>query len=208
MYDIGFDKSNPYEIPEKLVKPMDKEKIRKGIRLILEGIGDDPDRPGLSETPDRFARMCEEIFAGMKTDPASVIKILPGEEHDAIILLRDIPFYSMCEHHFIPFLGHCHVAYVPKSGICGISKLARTVEVFARRLQVQERLTTQIADALMEALDPKGVMVVISAEHLCMTMRGVRKPGTKTVTSCLRGVFMKDPKTRAEAMALIHDRKE
>ncbi len=187
---------------------MDREKIKKGITLIMEGIGEDVSRSGLLETPDRFARMCEEIFAGMNVDVKDVMKILPGEQHDEIVLIKDIPFYSVCEHHFIPFLGRCHVAYVPKTGICGISKLARLVEMFARRLQVQERLTTQIADAVMESLDPKGVMVIMEAEHLCMTMRGVRMPGAKTVTSCLRGVFMKNPKTRAEAMALIGDRKD
>jgi GTP cyclohydrolase I len=187
---------------------MNKSKIEKGIRLIIDGIGEDPGRPGLKETPRRFYRMCEEIFAGASVNPGRLIKILPGEEHDEIVLIKDIPFYSMCEHHFIPFLGRCHVAYVPKDGICGISKLARVVETFARRLQVQERLTTQIADTVMAGVKPKGVMVIVEAEHLCMTMRGVKKPGAVTVTSCLRGVFMTDPKTRAEAMALIHDRRD
>ena len=187
---------------------MNKSKIEKGIRLIIEGIGDDPNRPGLKETPQRFYRMCEEIFACSFADPEKIIKLLPGEKHDEIVLIKDIPFYSMCEHHFIPFLGKCHVAYIPKDGICGLSKLARVVETFARRLQVQERMTTQIADTVMKGVKPKGVMVIIEAEHLCMTMRGVKKPGAMTVTSCLRGVFMTDPKTRAEAMALIHGRRD
>ena len=151
--------------------------------------------------------MCDEIFAGMNQKPEEIIKLLPDEKHNEIILVRDIPFYSVCEHHFIPFLGLAHVAYVPGESICGISKLSRTVEMFARRLQVQERLTVQVADTLNVHLKPKGVMVIMEAEHLCMTMRGIKKPGAKTVTSCLRGSFMKDPKTRAEAMALIN-RKE
>jgi GTP cyclohydrolase IA len=188
---------------------MNKAKIEKGIKLVIEGIGDDPNRPGLKETPGRFYRMCEEIFSCIEEkEPEKIIKILPGERHDEIVLIKDIPFYSMCEHHFIPFLGRCHVAYIPKEGICGLSKLARVVETYARRLQVQERLTTQIADSIMKGVKPKGVMVIVEAEHLCMTMRGVKKAGAQTVTSCLRGIFMTDPKTRAEAMALIHGRRE
>lgn len=182
---------------------MDDDKLKRGIRLILEGIGEDLDRPGLVETPDRFVRMCREIFAGIEEDPTIIAKALPDEQHDEIVLVKDIPFYSVCEHHFIPFLGRCHVAYLPDKGFCGISKLARVVDVFARRLQVQERLTSQVADTLMEALAPRGVMVVMEAEHLCMTMRGVRKPGAITTTSVVRGIFRTRQATRAEAMALI-----
>ena len=183
---------------------MDREKIKEGIRLLLEGIGDDPRRDGLLETPDRVADLCEEIYAGLGTQPSELIKILEGEHHDEIVLLKDIPFYSMCEHHLLPFHGVAHVAYIPQSSrLTGISKLARVVEAHAKRLQVQERLTAEIADSLMEALQPKGVLTIVEAEHLCMTMRGVKKPGSVTVTSVVRGIFRENPATRAEAMSLI-----
>ena len=182
---------------------MDHGKIKQAVRLLLEGIGDDPDRAGLRETPDRICRMCEELFSGISANPADVIKVISEQEHDEIILVRDVPFYSMCEHHLLPFLGVCHVAYIPEKKITGLSKLVRVIEICARRLQVQERLTTEIAEAIMERLKPKGVMVVMEAEHLCMTMRGVKKPGSRMTTSVIRGIFRKNAKTRAEAIALI-----
>ncbi|MDO8130754.1 MAG: GTP cyclohydrolase I FolE [Candidatus Brocadiales bacterium] len=183
---------------------IDKKKIIESIRLFLEGIGDNPDREGLLETPERVADMCEEIFAGIGQDSSLEIKVLKSEKYDEIVLLKDIPFYSMCEHHLLPFSGVAHVAYVPQGNrVTGISKLARVVEIEAKRLQVQERLTTDIADAIMKALRPKGVLAIIEAEHLCMTMRGIKKPGTKVQTSVVRGIFRDNPATRAEAMALI-----
>jgi len=185
---------------------MDKNKIKRAIRLYIEGIGDDPDRPGLRRTPERVAAMCKEIFAGYAARPPEIFRHLLQEHHDEIVLVRDIPFYSTCEHHILPFFGKAHVAYLPDGKrLCGISKLARIVEAHARRLQLQERLTAQVADSLVEALRPKGVLVVIEAEHLCMTMRGVRAPGSQTVTSVVRGIFRENPATRAEAMALLRD---
>jgi len=185
----------------------DHEKLAAGARTILEGLGLDPDSAGLKETPERVARMYEEVLCGMLEEyarPGEVVKVLTGEEHDEIVLVKDIPFYSICEHHLLPFLGHAHVAYIPEGNrITGLSKLARVVELYARRLQVQERMTTQIAECLMRALAPRGVMVVVQAEHLCMTMRGVQKPGSTTVTSVVRGIFREKPATRAEAMALM-----
>ncbi|MCL4728033.1 MAG: GTP cyclohydrolase I FolE [Candidatus Kuenenia stuttgartiensis] len=183
---------------------MDKEKIQAAIRLFIEGIGEDPNREGLQETPERVAEMCEEIFAGIGQDSHSVIKVLKSEKYDEIVLLKDIPFYSMCEHHLLPFSGVSHVAYIPQGNrVTGISKLARVVNIEARRPQVQERLTTDIAESIMKALKPKGVLVIIEAEHLCMTMRGIKKPGTKVLTSVVRGIFRDNPATRAEVMALI-----
>jgi len=191
----------------KTSKPrkMDSDKIRKAVRLLLEGIGEDVDRPGLADTPERVARMCREIYYGTHQDPVAVIKVLNSPGHDEIVLVKDISFYSTCEHHLLPFLGKAHVAYIPAGGrLCGISKLARVVEVASRRLNVQEHLTTVIADSIMTALRPQGVIVVIEAEHLCMTMRGISKPGSKTVTSVVRGIFRERPATRSEALALIH----
>ncbi len=186
---------------------MDKEKIKQAVTLFIEGIGDDPARRGLRRTPERVAAMCEEIFAGYTAEPSAVFREFHHEAHDEIVLVRDIPFYSMCEHHVLPFFGRAHVAYLPDGKrLCGISKLARIVEVHAKRLQLQERLTAQVADSLVKALRPKGVLVVIEAEHLCMTMRGVRAPGSRTVTSVVRGIFRENPATRAEAMSLLHDR--
>ncbi|MCR4292849.1 MAG: GTP cyclohydrolase I FolE [Candidatus Kuenenia sp.] len=183
---------------------IDKEKIQAAIRLFIEGIGEDPNREGLQETPERVAEMCEEIFAGIGQDSHSVIKVLKSEKYDEIVLLKDIPFYSMCEHHLLPFSGVAHVAYIPQGNrVTGISKLARVVNIEARRPQVQERLTTDIAESIMKALKPKGVLTIIEAEHLCMTMRGIKKPGTKVLTSVVRGIFRDNPATRAEVMALI-----
>lgn len=187
---------------------IDKEKIKKAVREILEAIGEDPNREGLLETPDRVARMYEEIFSGLHTDVKDVIKIFQEDEHQEIILVKDIPLYSMCEHHLLPFIGVAHVAYLPRKGrILGLSKVARIVDVLSKKPQLQERLTSEIADTIMEAVNPLGVAVVIEAEHLCMTMRGVKKPGSKTVTSALRGTFRTDPKSRAEVMALINSKR-
>ncbi|ODS32613.1 MAG: GTP cyclohydrolase I [Candidatus Scalindua rubra] len=183
---------------------IDRKKITKGIKLFLEGIGEDPKREGLKETPERVAEMCEEIFAGVGVDTGEQIKVLKSEDHDEIVLLKDIPFFSICEHHLLPFIGKAHVAYIPNgSRVTGLSKLARVVETEAKKLQVQERLTTAIAEAIMKVLRPKGVLTIIEAEHLCMTMRGVKKPGSIAQTSVVRGIFRKNPATRAEAMALI-----
>ena len=184
---------------------MDAKKIEEGVRLILEGIGEDPECEGLLETPARVARMYEEVFAGLTEDPARHFETTFDEHHEGMVLVRDIPFYSMCEHHLVPFFGKAHVAYIPAADgrVCGLSKLARLVEAFARRPQVQERLTTQIADTLIEQLDPQGAIVVMEAEHMCMSMRGVKKPGSKTITSAVRGAFEKSQATRAEALSLI-----
>lgn len=187
---------------------MDLAKIEQGVRLILEGVGEDPNREGLLETPARVARMYEECFAGLHQDPAVHFETLFDEHHDEMVIVHDIPFFSMCEHHLVPFFGKAHIAYLPsESGkICGISKLARLVEVYARRPQVQERLTSQVADTLVEQLNPRGVAVVMEAEHLCMSMRGVKKPGAKTVTNAMRGIFKEDAATRAEALSLLMGR--
>ncbi|HEX8141728.1 MAG TPA: GTP cyclohydrolase I FolE [Pyrinomonadaceae bacterium] len=183
---------------------VDLEKIARGVRLILEGIGEDPERPGLQRTPERVADMYAELTAGMREEPQQHVLPLPGDTHEEMVILKDISIASICEHHLAPFVGKCHIAYIPKNGrILGLSKLARLAETFARRLQVQERLTQQIADTLYQGLKPLGVMVVIEAEHTCMTLRGVRKPGAMTVTSAVLGGFRKDQRTRAEAMALI-----
>ncbi|MCS6874201.1 MAG: GTP cyclohydrolase I FolE [Pyrinomonadaceae bacterium] len=183
------------------------EKIAEGVRLILEGIGEDPERDGLKETPKRVAEFYAELTEGMWEDPSEYVRPLPGDSHDEMVIVKDIPIASICEHHLAPFVGKCHIAYIPKDGrIVGLSKLARVAEAFARRLQVQERLTQQIANTLFENLKPLGVMVVIEAEHTCMTLRGVRKPGAKTVTSSVLGNFRRDARTRAEAMSLIKGR--
>jgi GTP cyclohydrolase I len=184
---------------------LDHDKIETAVRMILEGIGEDPSREGLKLTPSRVASMYEEIFAGIVADPTQVLQAQFSEEHEEMIIVKDIPLYSVCEHHLMPFIGSAHVAYVPgvSGQITGISKLARVVDMLSKRLQVQERLTTQVADTIMEGLDPQGVLVVIEAEHLCMSMRGVKKPGTVTVTSAVRGLFYRSPAARAEAMSLI-----
>lgn len=184
---------------------MDREKIEIAVRMILEAIGEDPDREGLRQTPERVFRMYEEIFSGIGEDPRKLLHAQFCESHEEMVIVRDIPLYSVCEHHLLPFIGKAHVVYIPgKSGkITGISKLARVVDVFSRRLQVQERLTSQVANALVNGLEPQGVLVVIEAEHLCMSMRGIRKPGTVTVTSAVRGIFLRDAASRAEALSLI-----
>lgn len=185
-------------------KEVDKAQIEQAFRLILEAIGEDPDREGLAQTPRRVARMYEEIFTGMSIEPSQLLDVSFTEYHDELILVKDIPIYSMCEHHFLPFYGTAHVAYIPKGGkVVGISKLARVVEAYARRPQLQERLTSQIADCIFNTLNPMGVGVVIQAEHMCMTMRGVHKPGSMTITSAVRGIFESRPETRAELFALI-----
>jgi GTP cyclohydrolase I len=185
---------------------IDRARIERAVREILIAVGEDPDRDGLQRTPARVAEMYAELFAGLHDEPSKHLTITFEANHDEMVMVRDIPLYSVCEHHLAPFHGRAHVAYIPGSDgrITGLSKLARLVEGFARRPQVQERLTTQVADALMDVLNPAGVFVVIEAEHLCMSMRGVKKPGTLTVTSAVRGLFKDNPATRAEAMSFIH----
>lgn len=183
---------------------MDKERIERAVREILIAIGEDPDREGLLETPERVARMYEEVFSGLENSPEKHLKIFSEEKNEEMVVVRDIPLYSMCEHHLLPFVGKAHIVYIPGSGkVIGLSKLARIVDNFARRPQIQERLTSQIADFLMEKLEPQGVAVVIEAEHLCMTMRGARAAGAKTTTSALRGSMRSDARTRSEALSLI-----
>lgn len=183
----------------------DHAKIEQAVRMLFEAIGEDPDRPGIADTPARVARGYDEIFAGLLVDPVDVLSVTFDECHDEIVMMRDIPFHSMCEHHLVPFVGTAHVAYLPNTSgqVTGLSKLARLVDVCAKRPGLQERMTTRIADALEQALEPRGVMVVIEARHLCMEMRGIRKPGAETVTSAVRGAFREDPATRAEAMTLL-----
>lgn len=189
-------------------KGFDQEKIRKAFRMILEAIGEDPDREGLQDTPARVARMYAEVLSGLHQDPKEPLSVCFSEEHDEMILVKDIPVYSVCEHHFLPFVGKAHVAYIPDQGkITGLSKLARVVDIVAKRPQLQERLTSQVADTIMEVLGAKGVMVVVEAEHMCMTMRGVKKPGSRTLTSAVRGIFRENKATRAEAFSLIKDEK-
>jgi GTP cyclohydrolase I len=184
---------------------MDLEKIAAGVRLMLEGIGEDPTRPGILETPQRVAEMYAEVCGGLHEDPSEELKVIPAETHDEIVMVRDIPLSSLCEHHLLPFTGVVHIAYIPRDGrIVGLSKLARIADIYARRPQVQERLTTQIAELLEHGgLNPKGVMVVIEAVHLCMSMRGIKKPGATTITSAVRGVFRSDERTRIEAMSFL-----
>ena len=184
---------------------VDHPRIAAAVREILIAIGEDPDRDGLVDTPARVARAYEEIFAGLHSNPADVLTTVFDEQHEEMVIVRDIPLYSTCEHHLVPWHGVAHVGYIPnESGqITGLSKLARLVDVYAKRPQVQERLTTQVADALVEGLSPRGVIVVVEAEHLCMSMRGVRKPGSRTVTSAVRGLLQHSPSARAEAMGLI-----
>jgi GTP cyclohydrolase I len=183
---------------------IDTGRIEKAVQEIIEALGEDPDREGLAETPQRVARFYQEVFDGIHRDPGEVVDAFFGEEHyQEIVMVKEIPFYSMCEHHFVPFHGQAHVAYMPDGRVTGLSKLARLVEGYARRPQMQERLTAQVADALSERLDALGVLVVVEAEHLCMSMRGVRKPGAQTVTSAVRGIMQTNPATRAEAMSLL-----
>jgi GTP cyclohydrolase I len=183
---------------------IDHEKIQMAVRMILEAVGEDPDREGLVDTPARVARMYEEIFSGLNTDPREFFSAIFSEQHEELVLVKDIPFYSTCEHHLVPFYGYAHVAYIPRNGkVVGLSKLARAVESVAKRPQLQERITSTVANTIVESLEPYGVVVVVEAEHLCMTMRGVKKPGAKTVTSAVRGVFEKDAAARAEVFSLI-----
>lgn len=186
-------------------EPFDTARMRKAVREIITAIGENPDREGLAETPRRVADMYAEVFAGLHQDPADVLRVGFEEGHQEMVIVKEIPFYSMCEHHFLPFHGVAHVGYIPNGRVVGLSKLARALEILARRPQLQERLSTQLADAIMSTLEPAGVGVVVKAEHLCMTMRGIRKPGSITVTSAMRGVFRRDAATRAEFMALIAD---
>jgi GTP cyclohydrolase I len=186
---------------------MDRAKIEQGVKLILEGIGEDPERPGLTHTPRRVAEICEEIFKGIGKDAREYIQPFLPDVHDEMVILKDIPFYSICEHHLLPFFGKAHIAYLPKEGrVVGLSKLARVVDIMTRKLQLQERLTTEIAKVLMDGLNPHGVLVVIEAEHLCITMRGVKKPHSLTITSAVRGIFEKNEATRAEAFSIIKGR--
>lgn len=183
---------------------MDRQRLENAVREILIAIGENPDREGLIETPARVAKMYEEVFAGLENSPEQHLKIFSDEHNEEMVVVRDIPMYSMCEHHLLPFVGKAHIVYIPKDGkVIGLSKLARIVDNFARRPQIQERLTSQIADFLMDNLDPLGVAVVIEAEHLCMTMRGARAAGSKTKTSALRGSMRSDARTRSEALSLI-----
>jgi GTP cyclohydrolase I len=187
-------------------QPMDTERIQQAMRDLIVSIGEDPDREGLRDTPRRVADMYLEIFSGLREDPADVLSVQFDEGHQEMVIVKDIPFYSMCEHHFLPFHGVAHVGYIPNGRVAGLSKLARAVEILARRPQLQERLSTQLADAIMKALNPQGAGVVIKAAHLCMQMRGVRKPGSLTVTSAMRGIFQRSTATRAEFMSLIDEK--
>ncbi len=186
---------------------VDHERIQRAVREILAAVGEDPDRDGLLETPARVARMYAELFNGLKKDPARHLKKTFQENYDELVLIRDISFNSMCEHHLLPFIGTAHVGYIPRGSVVGLSKLARIVEEISHRPQVQERMTEHIADLLVKELDPKGVIVVIEAEHSCMTIRGIRKPGALTITSSVRGLFKKNEASRAEAMSLINGRR-
>jgi GTP cyclohydrolase I len=186
------------------VAEVDTERIRKAVTEILSAIGEDISRDGIKHTPQRVAEMYAELLSGMREDPKQHLRRVFEENYDEIVLLRDIPFYSICEHHLMPFIGTAHIAYLPAGAVLGVSKLARIVDCFARRLQVQERLTDQIADFIMTSLKPRGVAVVLEASHSCMTIRGIRKPGSVMVTSSLRGIFKRDPKSRNEVMSLMH----
>ncbi|MHC4432292.1 MAG: GTP cyclohydrolase I FolE [Planctomycetota bacterium] len=185
-------------------KPIDSERIKKAVREILLAVGEDVEREGLRETPDRVARMYAELLGGMREEPKKHLRSVFTENYEEIVLLRDVPFYSICEHHLMPFIGSAHVAYLPSGSVLGVSKLARIVDSFARRLQTQERLTYQIADFIMNSLKSQGVAVVLEASHSCMTIRGIKKPGSTMVTSALRGIFKRDPKSRSEIMSLMH----
>ncbi len=184
---------------------IDQERVAAAVRELIAAIGEDPSREGLVETPERIGRMYAELFSGLREDPLSVLAKGFQEDHKEMVILKDIPFYSMCEHHFLPFHGSAHVGYVPEGRIVGVSKLARVVDIVARRPQLQERLTSQVADAIMEGLRPDGVAVVIEAEHLCMTMRGVQKPGARMITSAIRGGFRRRGVTRSEFLALVRE---
>lgn len=186
--------------------PVHVAEIEDAFRSVLTAIGDDPGREGLTATPGRIAELYAELFSGLSEDPLAELEAGFEEGHQEMVVLRDISFYSMCEHHFLPFFGVAHVGYIPRGRVVGVSKLARVVEILSKRPQIQERLTTQIADSIKTGLDPAGVAVIMKAEHLCMTMRGIKKPGSKVVTSATRGLFRKDPRTRGEFLALVEDR--
>jgi GTP cyclohydrolase I len=188
---------------ESTPSEFDLATIRKAVREIIRAVGEDPTREGLRDTPRRVADMYAEVFSGLLQDPADVLRVGFEEGHQELVLVKDIPFYSMCEHHFLPFHGVAHVGYIPNGRVVGLSKLARALEILARRPQLQERMTSQLADAIMTTLEPAGVAVVVKADHLCITMRGIRKPGSLTVTSAMRGVFQRSAPTRAEFMSLI-----
>jgi GTP cyclohydrolase I len=189
-----------------LCMKINHKQIEEAVRMILEAVGEDPNREGLLDTPARVARMYEEVFVGLRQDPKEYFSVVFSEDHEELVLVKDIPFYSMCEHHLVPFYGVAHVGYIPRGGrVTGLSKLARAVEAVAKRPQLQERITSTVADSIMEMLEPHGVVVVVEAEHLCMTMRGVKKPGAKTVTSAVRGIFANDPASRAEVFSLIKE---
>ena len=188
----------------KKIKKVDTERIEKAVKEILLAVGEDVEREGLKKTPERVGKMYAELLAGMREDPKDHLRSVFAENYDEIVLLRDIPFYSICEHHLMPFIGSAHVAYLPTGLVLGVSKLARIVDCFARRLQTQERLTFQIADFIMNSLHPQGVAVVLEASHSCTTIRGIKKPGSSMVTSALRGVFKKDPRSRSEVLSLMH----
>jgi len=201
---IVMDQANAAEKP---ACPVDLPRLERAVREILLAIGEDPEREGLLDTPKRVARMYQEIFAGLHANVEEHFRIFHEKDHDEMILVGDIPFYSMCEHHLLPFIGHAHVVYIPREGrILGLSKIARIVDIMSRKPQLQERLTSQIADTIVRAVNPQGVAVVVEAEHLCMTMRGIKKPGSMTVTSSLRGLCKSDARSRAEAIALINGR--
>jgi GTP cyclohydrolase IA len=183
---------------------VDRTQIEEAVRLILKAIGEDPSREGLLDTPKRVAKMYEEVFSGLNEDPSKHFETIFSEDHEELVLVKDIPFYSMCEHHLVPFYGKAHVAYIPKNGrVTGLSKLARAVEAVAKRPQLQERITSTVADSMMEKLEPHGVMVVVEAEHMCMTMRGVKKPGARTITTAVRGSLAEDTNARSEILSLI-----
>ncbi|WP_096200945.1 GTP cyclohydrolase I FolE [Bacillus sp. FJAT-45350] len=183
---------------------VDHDKIQQAVRMILEAIGEDPNREGLLDTPKRVAKMYEEVFQGIHQDPKEHFATIFGEDHEELVLVKDISFHSMCEHHLVPFFGKAHIGYIPRGGkVTGLSKLARAVEAVTKRPQLQERITSTLAESLMETLDPHGVIVVVEAEHMCMTMRGVKKPGATTVTSAVRGVFVDDAPARAEVLSFI-----
>ncbi len=186
-------------------KTIDTERIRKAVKEIILAVGEDPEREGLKRTPDRVARMYAELLGGMHEDPKKHLRSVFAENYDEIVLLRDVPFYSICEHHLMPFIGSAHVAYLPSGTVLGVSKLARIVDCFARQLQTQERLTYQIADFIMNSLKPQGVAIVLEASHSCMTIRGIKKPGSVMVTSALRGIFKRDPRSRNEVLSLMHN---
>jgi GTP cyclohydrolase I len=196
---------NGRDNPSPRLRPFDGDAVQQAVTELIVALGEDLDREGLRDTPRRISQMYAEVLAGMDVDPAEYLTVQFGNGYDEMVILRDIPFYSMCEHHFLPFHGVAHVGYIPDGRVVGISKIARVVEAFAKRLQLQERLTAQVADCIMQALKPDGVAVVVEAEHLCMTMRGVRKPGSRMVTSAMRGGFSKQSVTRAEFLSLVQN---